>query len=106
MAQYGLVPSDITSVLGEQNIEAPTGSLGESSDNVFQYTMKYKGRLKEVEEFENMVIRSQSDGSVLRVKDVADVELGRQSYIFMVKQTVCLVLRLWYSKWLEQTPLP
>ena len=45
MAQYGLVPSDITSVLGEQNIEAPTGSLGESSDNVFQYTMKYKGRL-------------------------------------------------------------
>ena len=60
MAQYGLVPSDITSVLGEQNIEAPTGSLGESSDNVFQYTMKYKGRLKEVEEFENMVIRSQS----------------------------------------------
>ena len=82
MAQYGLVPSDITSVLGEQNIEAPTGSLGESSDNVFQYTMKYKGRLKEVEEFENMVIRSQSDGSVLRVKDVADVELGRQSYSF------------------------
>ena len=58
------------------------GSLGESSDNVFQYTMKYKGRLKEVEEFENMVIRSQSDGSVLRVKDVADVELGRQSYSF------------------------
>ena len=82
MAQYGLVPSDITSVLGEQNIEAPTGSLGESSDNVFQYTMKYKGRLKEVEEFENMVIRSQSDGSVLRLKDVADVELGRQSYSF------------------------
>lgn len=82
MAQYGLVPSDITSVLGEQNIEAPTGSLGESSDNVFQYTMKYKGRLKEVEEFENMVIRSQSDGSVLRVKDVADVELSRQSYSF------------------------
>ena len=82
MAQYGLVPSDITSVLGEQNIEAPTGSLGEGSDNVFQYTMKYKGRLKEVEEFENMVIRSQSDGSVLRVKDVADVELGRQSYSF------------------------
>ena len=82
MAQYGLVPSDVTAVLGEQNIEAPTGSLGESSDHVFQYTMKYKGRLKSVEEFENMVIRSQKDGSVLRVKDIAEVELGRESYSF------------------------
>lgn len=82
MAQYGLVPSDVTAVLGEQNTEAPTGSLGESSDNVFQYTMKYKGRLKSVEEFENMVIRSQKDGSVLRVKDIAEVELGRESYSF------------------------
>ena len=43
MAQYGLVPSDVTAVLGEQNIEAPTGALGENSDHVFQYTMKYKG---------------------------------------------------------------
>ena len=51
MAQYGLVPSDVTAVLGEQNIEAPTGSLGENSKNVFQYTMKYRGRLKSVEEF-------------------------------------------------------
>ena len=82
MAQYRLVPSDVTAVLGEQNTEAPTGSLGESSDNVFQYTMKYKGRLKSVEEFENMVIRSQKDGSVLRVKDIAEVELGRESYSF------------------------
>ena len=82
MAQYGLVPSDITTVLGEQNIEAPTGSLAESSDRVFQYTMKYKGRLKNVEEFENIVIRSRNDGSVLRLKDVTDVELGRLSYSF------------------------
>lgn len=82
MAQYGLVPSDVTAALGEQNIEAPTGSLGENSDHVFQYTMKYKGRLKSVEEFENMVIRSEKDGSVLRVKDIADVELGRESYGF------------------------
>lgn len=82
MAQYGLVPADVTAALGEQNIEAPTGSLGENSDRVFQYTMKYKGRLKSVEEFENMVIRSQKDGSVLRVKDIADVELGRESYGF------------------------
>ena len=57
MAQYALVPSDITAVLGEQNIEAPTGSLGESSKNVFQFTMKYRGRLKSVEEFQNTVIR-------------------------------------------------
>lgn len=82
MAQYGLVPSDVTAALNEQNIEAPTGSLGENSDHVFQYTMKYKGRLKSVEEFENMVIRSEKDGSVLRVKDIADVELGRESYGF------------------------
>lgn len=82
MAQYSLVPSDITAVLGEQNIEAPTGSLGESSKNVFQFTMKYRGRLKSVEEFQNTVIRSQSDGSVLRLKDVADVELGTMTYSF------------------------
>ena len=82
MAQYGLVPSDVTTALGEQNIESPTGSLGENSDHVFQYTMKYKGRLKSTEEFENIVIRSQSDGSVLRLKDVAEVELGRLSYSY------------------------
>ena len=82
MAQYALVPSDITAVLGEQNIEAPTGSLGESSKNVFQFTMKYRGRLKSVEEFQNTVIRSQSDGSVLRLKDVADVQLGTMTYSF------------------------
>ena len=82
MAQYGLVPSDVTAVLGEQNIEAPTGSLGENSKNVFQYTMKYRGRLKSVEEFQNIVVRAQEDGSVLRLKDVAKVELGTLSYGF------------------------
>ena len=82
MAQYGLVPSDITAVLGEQNIEAPTGSLGENSKNVFQFTMKYRGRLKSVDAFRNTVVRAQSDGSVLRLKDVAEVELGTQSYSF------------------------
>lgn len=82
MAQYGLVPSDVTAVLGEQNIEAPTGSLGENSMNVFQFTMKYRGRLKSVDEFRNTVVRSQSDGSVLRLKDVANVELGTLSYSF------------------------
>ncbi len=82
MAQYGLVPSDITAVLGTQNIESPTGSLGENSENVFQITMKYRGRLKSVEAFKNIVVRAQEDGSVLRLGDIADVELGSLSYGF------------------------
>ena len=82
MAQYGLIPADITAVLGEQNIESPTGALGENSDNTFQYTMKYKGRLKSAEDFRNIVIRSEENGNVLRLKDVADVELGSLSYSF------------------------
>ena len=82
MAQYGLVPSDITAILGEQNIEAPTGSLGESSKNVFQFTMKYRGRLKSVEEFRNTVVRSREDGPILRLQDVAEVELGTMTYSF------------------------
>ncbi|MGN1263707.1 MAG: efflux RND transporter permease subunit [Prevotella sp.] len=83
MAQYGLVPSDITAVLGEQNIVSPTGALGENSKNVYQYTMKYRGRLKSVEEFRNIVVKSNDDGSVLRLKDVADVELGTLTYSFV-----------------------
>ena len=82
MAQYGLVPSDISAVLAMQNLEAPTGSLGENSDNVYQLTMKYRGRLKEVYDFENIVVRAQEDGSVLRLKDVAEVELGALSYSY------------------------
>ncbi len=82
MAQYRLQPSDVTQVLGEQNIEAPTGALGENSKNTFQYTLKYHGRLKSVDEFKNMVIRSNDDGTVLRLKDVAEVELGRLSYSY------------------------
>ena len=82
MAQYGLVPSDITAVLATQNLEAPTGSLGENSDNVYQLTMKYRGRLKEVSDFENIVVRAQADGSVLRLKDVAEVELGALMYSY------------------------
>lgn len=80
MAQYGLVPSDISGVLAEQNIEAATGTLGEESGNTFQYTLKYRGRYESAEEFENLVVRSLSDGQVLRLKDVADVELGALSY--------------------------
>lgn len=80
MAQYGLQPSDITAAIGQQNIVAPVGSLGESSPNVFQYTVKYKGRLSDAKEFENIVIRSEQNGNVLRLKDVAEVELGALSY--------------------------
>jgi len=80
MAQYSLVPSDISAVLSEQNVEAATGTLGEESGNTFQYTLKYRGRYESAEEFGNLVVRSSSDGQVLRLRDVADVELGALSY--------------------------
>lgn len=82
MAQYGLVPDDIATVLGEQNLESPTGSMGENSGSTFKYTMKYRGRLEKPEEFGDMVIRSLPAGEVLRLKDVAVVELGAQTYNF------------------------
>lgn len=85
MAEYGLVPTDIAGVLAEQNIEAAPGSIGERENQTFQYTLRYRGRLQEATEFENLVIRSNADGTVLRVKDVARVELGRVSYSFMGK---------------------
>lgn len=80
MAQYRLIPSDITGVLAEQNIEAATGTLGENADVAFQYTMKYRGRMMTPEEFGDIVIRSTPDGEVLRLKDVAEIELGSESY--------------------------
>ena len=82
MAEYHLVPSDITGVLAEQNIEAAPGAIGERENQTFQYTLRYKGRLSEASDFENMVIRSTADGNVIRVKDVAKVELGRSTYSF------------------------
>ena len=80
MAQHGLVPSDIAAVLGEQNIEAPTGTLGEESDRTFQYTLKYRGRYETDEEFERLVVRALPSGEVLRLGDVAHVELGASTY--------------------------
>lgn len=82
MAQYNLIPSDISGILAEQNIEAAPGSVGESGNQTFQYTLKYKGRLKSEEEFENIVVRANADGKVLRLKDVAKIELGRLNYGF------------------------
>ncbi len=82
MAQYGLMPTDVSAALAEQNIEAAPGAFGEQGDQSFQYIMKYRGRLVQAEEFENIVIRAKENGEVLRLKDVADVELGRVTYGF------------------------
>lgn len=82
MAQYKLVPSDITTALAQQNIVASIGALGQDSEATYQYTLKYKGRLTTVEEFQQIVLRAQDDGSVLRLGDVAKVELGNLSYGF------------------------
>lgn len=80
MAQYKLVPDDVINILADQNVEAATGTLGEDSENTFQYTLKYRGRHQTPEEFENLVVKSLSSGEVLRLKDIAEVELGAQSY--------------------------
>ena len=82
MARHGLMPSDISAVLAEQNIEASVGALGENSDNVFQYALRYTGRKTEISEFENLVITSLPTGEELRLKDVADIELGQSDYAF------------------------
>ena len=80
MARYGLTPSDITQVLNEQNVEVATGTLGAESQNTFQYVLKYRGRYEDEQGYENLVIRSLPSGDVLRIKDIAKVELGSQNY--------------------------
>jgi hydrophobic/amphiphilic exporter-1 (mainly G- bacteria), HAE1 family len=81
MKEHSLVPSDISSILATQNIEAAPGKLGENYDTQFEYVLRYTGRLKTAQEFENMVIVSNSDGTTLKLKDVAKVELGAQTYV-------------------------
>ena len=83
MKKYGLVPSDITGVLDEQNIEAATGTLGAEAENTFQYVLKYRGRYENEVDYENMVIKSLPGGEVLRLKDVATIELGTRSYDYI-----------------------
>lgn len=83
MARHKLMPSDISAVLAEQNIEASVGSLGSNSDNVFQYVLRYTGRKTEVSEFENLVIASLPTGEELLLKDVAEVELGQSDYDYI-----------------------
>ena len=98
MAEYHLMPKDIAGVLAEQNIEAAPGSIGERENQTFQYTLRYKGRLQEVNEFEDLVIRSNDDGTVLRLKDVSRVELGKMMYTFSgrvngQKAVSCMVMQ-------------
>ena len=85
MAQYKLMPSDVTVALAEQNIEAAPGQFGENGDQSFQYIMKYKGRLQTAEEFEDIVVRATADGEILRLKDIARIELGGLSYGFATR---------------------
>ncbi|MCI7645875.1 MAG: efflux RND transporter permease subunit, partial [Bacteroidales bacterium] len=82
MADYNLMPSDFSQALAEQNIEAAPGSIGERENQSRQYTLRYRGRLSTQEEFENIVLRSNPDGTIIRVKDVATVDLGRTTYAF------------------------
>lgn len=83
MAQYKLIPADVTAALASQNIEAATGSFGENSKETYQYSMRYKGRKMTPEEFGEIVIRATDDGEVLKLKDIAEIELGRDSYAFV-----------------------
>ena len=80
MKEYGLVPTDIDNALEAQNLESPTGSLGAESSNTYQYVLKYRGRYSEVADYENIVVKATEDGNVLRLKDVAKIEMGTVNY--------------------------
>lgn len=80
MRAYSLIPSDVSGILAAQNFEAAPGSLGESGDRTYEYALRYKGRLKEITEYENIILRSDADGNIIRLKDVANIELGSLSY--------------------------
>jgi len=80
MSAFNLMPSDIQAALREQNLEAATGKIGENADGVYEYVLKYKGRLAEEAEYENIIIRAEENGQFLRLKDVAEIELGAFNY--------------------------
>ncbi len=82
MAQYGLTPNDIFAAIGGQSFVAGVGSLGEQSENAYQYSMQYKGTLKSIDEFNNIVLRTKDGGHLLHLNDVADVKIGAMSYNF------------------------
>ena len=83
MAQYGLSPEDVFAAIGGQSFVAATGSLGERSDNAYQYSLEYKGTLKTIDEFNDIVLKTSAGGHVLHLRDVADVEIGAVSYNFI-----------------------
>lgn len=83
MSQYGLVPSDIDKVLAEQNLESPTGTLGSETESTFQYVLKYRGRYEDAPDYENMVVKALPDGEILRIRDIATVELGAVNYAML-----------------------
>lgn len=80
MASYNLAPKDIQAALQEQNVEAAPGKFGENAKGVYEYVIKYKGRLSEVSDYENIIIKATGNGNFLRLKDVATVELGGFNY--------------------------
>ena len=80
MKQYNLMPQDVTAALAEQNIEAAPGKFGEQSNMAYEFTMRYKGRLKTAEEYGNIIISSNTNGQTLHLRDIAEVELGGLSY--------------------------
>ena len=80
MKAYGLVPTDIDNALAAQNLESPTGALGAESANTYQYVLKYRGRYSEISDYENIVVKASSDGNVLRLRDVARIEMGTVNY--------------------------
>ncbi|MGV0924197.1 efflux RND transporter permease subunit [Empedobacter tilapiae] len=80
MASYGLIPSDVSAALSQESLEAAAGALGENSGQSFQYTITYSGRYKTEDQYRNIVIKSLPNGEVLRLKDVANIEFGAQSY--------------------------
>ncbi len=83
MAQYGLDPNDVAAAIDGQSFVSSTGSFGEQSNNMYKYSMEYKGTLKTVEEFNDIVLKTTDGGHLLRLGDVADVEIGAQSYSFV-----------------------
>ena len=85
MKQHNLIPSDITAALAEQNIEAAPGKFGELSDVSYEYSMRYTGRFRTAEEFGNIIIKSDNNGQTLKLKDIAEVELGGQGYSVSMK---------------------
>ena len=80
MAAYNIVPSDIQAALTEQNREAATGKIGENAEGIYEYVLKYRGRLNEVAQYENIILQTTDDGGFLRLKDVATIELGAFNY--------------------------